>query len=280
MEKVKKVATISDLSGLGRCSLTASIPILSVLGVQCCPFPTAILSCQTGFNGFTFLDMTEEMDNYKKSWNDLKFDFDCIYTGFLGSEKQIDIVLEFVKERKCSLVVVDPIMGDNGKVYSTFTKEMCNKIKNIVSVADIVTPNLTEACILTGEKYEEFGMSKKKVMNIAKKIAKSGPKKVIITGVVKQDKIYNFAYDKEKDEFFSIKGSFNNESYSGTGDIFTSILIGLLLNGHDMNYAMTNAAGYIYNSIKYTSQFKSDPKEGIMFEVFLKDLALINEKIK
>lgn len=277
MNRVKKVATINDLSGIGRCSLTAALPILSALGVQCCPFPTAILSCQTEFGKFSFLDITNEMNNYKKVWEELNIKFDCIYSGFLGSEKQIDIVLDFIKDNKDSLVVIDPVMGDNGILYDTFTENMCNKIRELVSIANIVTPNLTEACILTGEKYKKYDTSDEEVKKIAKKIAEMGPKKIIITGIIRQDKIYNFAYDKEKDEFFIVESLFNNESYSGTGDIFTSIIIGLLLNNHDLNFAIKNATNFIYEAIKYTSKFKTNPKEGIMFELFLKELILINE---
>lgn len=277
MNGVKKVATINDLSGIGRCSLTAAIPVLSALGVQCCPFPTAVLSNQTEFDKFTFLDITDEMIRYKETWNELGINFDCIYSGFLGSEKQIDIVLNFVKEKEKSLTVVDPVMGDNGILYDTFTDVMCKKMKKLVSIADIVTPNLTEACILTGEVYNKYGTSNEKVMKIAREIADMGPKKVIITGIIRDNKIYNFAYDKNEDKYFMVESDFNHESYSGTGDIFTSIIIGLLLNGHDLNFSIKNATKFIYNAIKFTSKFNTNPKEGIMFELFLKELILINE---
>lgn len=277
MNEVKKVATINDLSGIGRCSLTAAIPVLSVLGVQCCPFPTAVLSSQTEFEKFTFLDITDEMIKYKETWDELGIRFDCIYSGFLGAEKQIDIVLDFVKGNKKALIVVDPVMGDNGSLYDTFTNSMCKKMKELVSVADIVTPNLTEACILTGEIYKKYETSDEKVMKIAKEISKMGPKKVIITGVIRDNKIYNFAYDKIEDKFSKVESYFNNESYSGTGDIFTSIIIGLLLNGHDLNYSIKNATNFIYKAIEFTSKFHTNPKEGIMFELFLKELILINE---
>lgn len=276
MNKIKKVATINDLSGVGRCSLTAAIPVLSTLGVQCCPFPTAVLSCHTGFKEFTFLDTTDEMLKYRKSWDNLNIDFECIYSGFLGSEKQIDIVLDFIKEREEALIVIDPVMGDNGKVYSTFTKEMCNKMKKLVSIADIVTPNLTEACILTEEEYSE-NSNDEKILNIAKKISSMGPERVIITGIIRGNKVVNFAYDNVEKSFFKVESDFNNKSYSGTGDIFTSIVIGLILNGHSLNYSVEKATEFIYKTIEYTSKFNTDTREGIMFELFLKELFLINE---
>ena len=277
MEQIKKVAIINDLSGIGRCSLTAAIPILSALGVQSCPFPTAILSNQTEFDSFTFFDLTNEMINYKNGLYKLGINFDCIYSGFLGSENQIDIVLDFAKENKKSLIVVDPVMGDNGIIYDTFNNKMYLKMRELISIADIITPNLTEACLLTEEEYKKYDTTDEKVEYMARKIANMGPKKVIITGIIRGDKIYNFAYDKESDKFFKVSTSYNNESYSGTGDIFTSIIIGFLLNNHDLNFAIENASNYICKVIKYTSKFKTNPKEGIMFERFLKELILLNE---
>jgi pyridoxine kinase len=277
MKEIKKVATINDLSGIGRCSLTAAIPILSALGVQCCPFPTAILSSQTEFDNFTFLDITSEMESYKKAWNLLNLNFDCIYSGFLGSEEQINIVLDFAREHKESLIVIDPVMGDNGIIYDTYTENMCNKMKELISIADIATPNLTEACILTGNQYNKYNMSDESILNIAKDISKLGPSKVIITGIIKENSIYNFAYNKSNNEFFIVKSEFNNESYSGTGDIFTSVVIGLLLNNHDFKFSIEKATEFIYNAIQYTTKFKTNPKEGIIFELFLKELILINE---
>ena len=277
MEQIKKVAIINDLSGIGRCSLTAAIPILSALGVQSCPFPTAILSNQTEFDSFTFFDLTNEMINYKNGLYKLGINFDCIYSGFLGSENQIDIVLDFALENKNSLIVVDPVMGDNGIIYDTFNNKMYLKMRELISIADIITPNLTEACLLTEEEYKKYDTTDEKVEYMARKIANMGPKKVIITGIIRGDKIYNFAYDKESDKFFKVSTSYNNESYSGTGDIFTSIIIGFLLNNHDLNFAIENASNYICKVIKYTSKFKTNPKEGIMFERFLKELILLNE---
>ncbi len=164
------------------------------------------------------------MNNYKNVWKELNINFDCIYSGFLGSEKQIDIVLDFVLDNKDSLIVIDPVMGDNGILYDTFTENMCNKMKELVSIASIVTPNLTEACILTGEEYKKYDTSNEKVMRIAKKLAQMGPEKIIITGIIRESEIYNFAYEKGRDEFFIVKSVFNNESYSGTGIFLLQLL--------------------------------------------------------
>ncbi|MDZ4975767.1 pyridoxine kinase, partial [Clostridium perfringens] len=156
----------------------------------------------------------------------------------------------------------------------TYTENMCNKMKELISIADIATPNLTEACILTGNQYNKYNMSDESILNIAKDISKLGPSKVIITGIIKENSIYNFAYNKSNNEFFIVKSEFNNESYSGTGDIFTSVVIGLLLNNHDFKFSIEKATEFIYNAIQYTTKFKTNPKEGVIFELFLKELIL------
>ena len=269
---IKKVAAIHDLSGIGRCSLTAAIPILSALKVQCCPFPTAILSNQTGFSQYSFLDLTNEMPKFKNIWEQLNIKFDCIYTGFLGSKNQIDIISNFIDSNKNSLVVVDPVMGDDYKVYPIFDNEMCHKIKNLVKKADLVTPNLTEALILINESLEQIDLSEKKLIEIAKKISDIGPDKVIITGIKKEDKIYNLSFDRSSNEIYFTSSQFNNISYSGTGDIFTSIIVGMILNGSPLKDSMIKANNFISNSISYTSKFNLDRNEGIMFEMFLSEL--------
>lgn len=268
---LKKVAAINDLSGVGRCSLTVAIPILSALKIQCCPFPTAILSSQTDYPEFTFLDFTNEMNNYKDVWYKLKINFDCIYSGFLGSIEQIEIVSNFIKENPTSLIVVDPVMGDNGVLYSTFTNEMCNKIKELVKFSTLITPNLTEACILTDRKYHQ-NYSRDNIIDIAKDLSSIGPENVVITGIIENNNILNLAYNKSNDTAYFTSVKYNNHSYSGTGDIFTSIICGLLVNNYDLNLAVKTATDFIYKTINYTSQFNTDRNDGVMFEMFLGDL--------
>lgn len=273
---VKRVAAIHDMSGIGRCSLTVVIPIISVMGIQCCPFPTAILSCQTMYPEYSFLDFTEEMVKYEKVWNNLNAKFDCIYSGFLGSEKQIDIVLEFIEKHKESFVMIDPVMGDNGKLYKTYTKEMCNKVKKLVENADLVTPNITEAFILT-ERVLEHEVSLDTIELIAKEICDLGPKMTVITGIEVGHEICNLAYNKETNESFVVRAKYNKESYSGTGDIFSSIICGMLLNGHSLKEAVEKASKFIYEVVSYTKKCNGDRKEGVIFEPFLKEL-VYNEK--
>ena len=151
----KKIAVINDISGFGKCSVTAALPIISAMGVQCCPLPTAILSNHTEYPSYSFFDYTEHMENYMKEWKKLDLRFSGICTGFLGSERQIEIVEEFLSmfQEKETKVIVDPIMGDAGKTYETYTDELCERMHRLVEHADIITPNVTEACILTNTAY-------------------------------------------------------------------------------------------------------------------------------
>lgn len=268
----KKVAAINDLSGIGKCSLTVAIPILSALKIQCCPFPTAILSSQTGYPEFTFLDFTDEMDSYSKVWQNLGVNFDTIYSGFLGSEHQIDIVSNFIKQNNNSFIVVDPVMGDNGKMYTVFTQKMCDQIRELVKLSNLTTPNLTEACFLTGRKFYQNKFTRKELLDIAKAVSDLGPENVIITGILENNNILNLSYNKNDDEFSFTSVKYNNCSYSGTGDIFTSIVCGLVTNNYDLNFAVDTATKFIYKSVNYTSQFDTDRNDGVMFENFLGEL--------
>lgn len=274
---IKKIVAIHDISGIGRSSLTVALPIISTLGVQCCPFPTAILSCQTNYPEFSFFDFTKEMTNYKNVWDKMNIEFDCIYTGFLGSEAQIDIVIDFFNKNKESLIIVDPVMGDNGVLYDTYTKSLCSRIKTLVRYADVVTPNITESFILTDKIYDEKKLNLEFIENLAKEISNLGPSKVVITGIVIEGEIYNLAYEKEKDEVFIVKKDYMKKHFCGTGDIFASIISGMLTRGFDFKFAIEKASDFVHKTINYTSQFNTDSNEGVMFELFLKELLLINE---
>lgn len=275
MITIKKIASINDLSGIGRCSLTVSLPIISSLKVQCCPFPTAILSSQTGYDEFSFFDFTEEMKSYKKVWKNLNVKFDFIYSGFLGSKNQIKIVSDFIDENKNALVLVDPILGDDFEIYPVFNEEMCLKIKELVKKSNITTPNLTEALILTNKKLEKFDITEEKILEIAKEICEIGPQKVVITGIVKENKIYNLGYDKKTNDYFLTSNTYNHKSYSGTGDIFASILSAMIVRGFDFKFCVETASDFIEKVVTYTKEFNTDRNDGIMFECFLSELTKI-----
>lgn len=275
---LKKVAAINDLSGIGKCSLSVAIPLLSALKVQCCPFPTAILSSQTGFSEYTFLDLTNEMEKYSNTWKKLNLNIDTIYSGFLGSSSQIDIVRNFIKSNPHAFVIVDPVLGDNGELYPIFNKDTCTKMKDLVIHSNLITPNITEACLLLNEDYKD-NFSEEEVITIAKKLSELGPSKVIITGIVRDNMIYNLSYDKEEDKAFTYGLEYNKCSYSGTGDIFVSIICALITNNYDLEFAVKTASDFIYKCVSYTSKYEDDRNQGVMFEMFLNDLTSINKKI-
>lgn len=273
-KKIKKVAAIHDLAGIGRCSLTAAIPILSVLGVQACPLPTAVLSCQTDYNDFYFFDFTNEMIKYKRSWDEMGIGFDGIYSGFLGSEEQINVVIDLIEKNHDSFVLIDPVMGDNGIRYKTYTNSMCSRMKELIKHADIVTPNLTECCILTNRIYEKISLDKHILLQIAKEISDLGPSKVIITGVIKGDEIITFAYDRETEKSFIVKNQYNQKSYSGTGDIFASIICGIMMNRGNFEFAVDKACQFIKNAIDFTGTDNVDTNNGVDFEPLLYQLLI------
>ena len=179
----KKIAVINDFAGFGRCSIAVALPIISMLRVQCCPLPTSLFSNHTGFKSFFFDDYTAKMPAYINEWKKLKLKFNGISTGFLGSKEQIQIVTEFFRDfnSEDNLIIVDPVMGDYGKPYPTYTLEMCEEMKKLVRYADILTPNVTEACILTDTPYQEkFRL--KEYQQMAEKLCEKGPHKVVISG--------------------------------------------------------------------------------------------------
>jgi pyridoxine kinase len=182
--KVKKVAAIHDLSGMGRVSLTVVIPILSSMGFQVCPLPTAILSNHTQYPDFTFLDLTDEMPRIIAEWKRLEVEFDAIYTGYLGSPRQIQIVSDFIRDfrRKDSLTVIDPVLGDNGKLYSNFNESMVAEMQHLVTHADVITPNLTELFYLLDRPYKESNTDQE-LKEYLRCLSDKGPEVVIITGV-------------------------------------------------------------------------------------------------
>ena len=182
MKRQKKIAVINDFSGFGRCSLTVSIPIISAMKIQCCALPTAILSNHTGYEDYFFDDYTDKMKAYYMKWEKLGLKFDGIYSGFLGSEKQAKIVEDFIERfsNENTVVTVDPAMADNGKMYATIDERLCREMKNLIPLSHIITPNLTEACILTDTAYHDDEYSIGEIEEIADRLEKMGAKKIVV----------------------------------------------------------------------------------------------------
>lgn len=267
MTGCNKVAAIHDLSGLGRCSLTVIIPVLSAMGVQVCPVPTAVLSAHTGYSEFVIRDLTDFIKPALEHYQKLGTEFDCVYSGFLASSEQIDHCLEFLNSYPNALKVVDPVMGDGGKAYPTYTKEMCSKMSKLVAVADIITPNLTEAAILLNEEYPTAPMRNSEAKSWLVRLSKQGAKIVVITSVNLADGgMSTIGYDKENNSFWKIKNDYVPAHYSGTGDMFASVLIGGLLKGDSLPIAMNRATAFTELTVKTTYSYQTPWTDGLMLE--------------
>lgn len=276
MNNVPKVAAIHDISGIGRCSMTVIMPIMSALGCQVCPLPTALLSNHSEYKHFYFFDFTNHMEEYYSYWEKNNAEFDCLYSGFIGSEKQINIMIEIInkmKKHNNPLIVVDPVMGDHGEVYKTYTDDMINKMSCLVREADIITPNLTEACILLKEKYNGETISIELLKSYLTKLCDMGPSKSLITGITTDEGEHiNACYDKETNEYWKVPFEHVNTRYPGTGDLFTSLFTGYFLNNKILPEAMENASVFISKAVAVTYMANTPKSEGVLFEKIMKEL--------
>ncbi|MBQ6806595.1 MAG: pyridoxamine kinase [Lachnospiraceae bacterium] len=266
----KKLAVISAMAGYGRASITVSLPIISYLGVQCCPIPTSILSNNTGFPQFFFDDYTDRMPEYIKNWKQLGFSFDGIVTGFLGSARQIQIVQEFIREfaNEKTHIMIDPVMGDHGKLYSTYTEEMCQEMKQLVSLADITTPNLTECCKLTDTPFKEIGWKKKELFQMAEKLSALGPEKIVITGIPQGEFIANYIFEKGKEPKWIRTHKVGTER-CGTGDVFSSIIAADSINEVPFDKSVKKASAFVKKCILKSMELEIPKTDGVCFEEIL-----------
>lgn len=262
--RIPRAACINDISGFGRCSLTTAIAILSASGVQACPVPTAVLSKHTGFKEFYFHDLTDSLPPYLENWKDLEFD--GIYSGFLGSAAQIKAVSDFIDSHNVC-AIIDPVMGDAGKLYATYTDEMQSEMLTLAKKADILTPNITEACFLTGTKYcgEEIDIDT--AIKLVKNLRNVTNARIVLTGIVKGDKIMNMTYDEEGIQLSEVTRE--NQIFSGTGDIFSSIVCAFILKGKSLHTAVDIAGDFISQAIRRTVSCETPLSEGVIFEPLL-----------
>lgn len=265
----KKIAVINDFSGFGRCSIAVALPILSVMKVQCCPLPTSIFSNHTGFPSYFFEDYTSRMVPYMQEWKKLDLHFNGICSGFLGSKEQIEIVKKFFKEFKTeeTQIIVDPVMGDYGKPYPTYTEEMCGEMKKLVEFADILTPNVTEACVLTDTPYKEKWKIEE-IQEMAEKIHAMGPKKIAITGIVQGGFIANFCYE-EGQQPKVLRTHKEGTQRSGTGDIFASIIAADAVNRVPFYKSVKKASDFIKKCIIRSQELDIPLTDGVCFEEVL-----------
>ena len=276
MKNIPKIAAIHDISGIGRCSMTVIMPVMSALGCQVCPLPTAILSNHSEYKNFYFFDFTEYMEEYYSYWEKNNADFDCVYSGFIGSESQINIMIDIidkVKTKNGALIVVDPVMGDHGMTYKTYTNSMVDKMSQLVKKADIITPNMTEASILLGEKYSLENIDINLLKSYLSKLCNMGPKISVITGVVTKDGEHiNVCYDKKNKEYWKVPFHYTNKRYPGTGDLFTSVFLGYLLRGKKLPEAIEEASRFVSLAVSVTYRENTESSEGVLFEKIMKEL--------
>ncbi len=269
----KKIAVINDYSGFGRCSVAVAMPIISTLKVQCCPVPTSIFSNHTGFPEFFFDDYTDRMQAYVDNWKKLGLKFEGISTGFLGSEQQIAIVRKFIREFRSgrTTVIVDPVMGDYGKKYSTYTDAMCQAMKELVRDADICTPNLTEACILTDTPYHDGAWKIVELKTLARRLSEMGPKKVVITGIQQKEFVANLVYQKGRQTRVLRTHKVGTER-SGTGDVFAAIIAADAVNGVPFDASVKKASNFVKRCILKSEELGIPKTDGVCFEEILTTL--------
>ena len=273
----KKIAAVNDFTGFGRCSLAVALPVISVMGVQCCPLPTSILSNHTGFPSFFIDDYTRNMRAYIDEWRKLKLTFAGICTGFLGSPAQAEIVKEFIEEFGAgngTAVIVDPVMGDYGKYYATCGPELALQMRELVRRADIITPNITEACLLTDTPYRAR-WSFRELDALTEKLHAMGPEKIVITGIPLRTYLGNYCSERktagaagpaEKHMFRTLK---IGNSRSGTGDIFAAVIAADAVNGVDFRVSVRKASRFVKACITRSIERDIPLTDGVCFEELL-----------
>ena len=270
----KKIALINDVTGFGRCSIAVMAPVVSAMKIQAVTVPTAILSAHTQFPEYYFDDYTSKMHDYIQTYKDLNLHFDAIASGFLGSEEQVDIVIDFFKtfKKEGVFTLVDPVMGDYGKLYETYTPSLCEKMKALVHYADILTPNLTELCTLTDVKYRTEGFNDAELAEMCRMLTEQGPEHIVVTGIPYNSKqIMNFVYSKGEEPRIVMVDRIGGDR-SGTGDVISSIIAGMYLNGHDFYESVKKAADFVSKCLRYCEDNNVPTHWGLCFEMYLRDL--------
>ncbi len=273
MSDLKRVAAVHDISGFGKASLTVVIPILSTLGIQVCPLPTAVLSSITEFPYARITDLTDFLDEIIQHWQELGLRFDAVYSGFLGSPSQMNMVKKLINTtaRHDCLIVVDPVMGDKGKLYSPFTPDIITAMKELILSADVITPNITEAAFLL-DKPQNLVLDQDQIIEWLFQLAELGPDTVIITSVQEcndPDITCVFAYNRTSKGIWKMSCQYLPADFPGTGDTFASIVTGFLLNGYKLPYAIEKAVSFIYHAIELSIKNISDHRQGLYLEPVL-----------
>lgn len=268
---MKRIVTVQDISCVGKCSLTVALPIISAMGIETAIIPTAVLSTHTMFQGFTCKDLTDQINPISDHWQKEEFKFDAVYTGYLGSFEQIDLMKDFFDRYKTddNIIFVDPAMADNGKLYPAFNEEFAKHMATLCAKADIIVPNITEASFMTGIEYKaEY--DEEYVKTMLKALSDLGAGISVLTGVSFEDgKTGVMGYDKKNDEFYYYSHKKHDRSYHGTGDIFSSTCIGGIMNGLSWKEAASLAADYTSECIRITAEDPTSNDYGVNFETVI-----------
>ena len=266
---MKRIITVQDISCVGKCSLTVALPVISAMGVEACVLPTAVLSTHTAFKGFTFRDLTADISNITAHWKQEKIGFDAIYTGYLGSFEQIELMHSLISDfgGGSTRVIIDPCMGDNGALYSGFTPDFAKAMAGLCSKADVIVPNLTEASFMLGIPYVEAGYTKEYIEDLVQKLAGLGARRVVLKGVSFDDKKLGIvSYDSQTQKISWYFHEKMPQSFHGTGDIFASVLTGALVRGFELQEACRLAADFVVEAIHATLSHKDYNWYGVDFE--------------
>lgn len=270
-----RIAAIHDLSCFGRCSLTIALPVLSAMGCQCCPLPTALLSAHTGISGFTFLDTTDEMRRISAHWSQLSLHFQAIYTGFLGSAPQINLVEDFLRRFHApdTLLVMDPVMGDHGTPYKTCTPALRQGLRELVAQADVITPNLTEAAILLDIPYHESQTAD--ASELVRALSLQGQRSVVLTGYAAAPwQVGALCYDRDTRQVEAVQTDRVPQDFPGTGDLFASVLTGALTRGAPLLQAARTAVDFVGSCVARSVAEGAGEAEGVDFEPLLRQLTV------
>ena len=277
---MKRIVTIQDISCFGKCSVTVALPIISAMGIECAILPTSILSTHTGgFEGFTFRDLSDDIPKISEHWKKYDLSFDTIYTGYLGSVKQIDYTLDFIDSFKGdgTLVFVDPAMADKGKMYTGFDMSFPAHMARLCAKADIIVPNVTEASFLTSTPYTE-SYDEAHIRELLKKLTGLGAKKAVITGIAFEKSTQGaYFYDSDTEEYYYYKAENIDRNFHGTGDTFASAFVGAVTKGFTLKHALEIAVNFTVECIKATLPDAENHKYGVKFEECIPSLI---EKIK
>ena len=265
---MKRIAAVQDISCVGRCSLTVALPIISAMGVEACPLPTALLSSHTLFPEPYVCDLTEMLSGITDHWKRIGVSFDGIYTGYLGSLKQLDIISRFIDEfRGGGFVFIDPVMGDHGRLYSGFAPEYVGRMAEFCGKGDVIVPNLTEACFMLGRDYIGESYDRDDLKAILRGLTGLGASKAILTGVsMEPGRLGAAAFDSGSEEIFLCMGDRVEGSFHGTGDIFASVCVGALAKGESLGQAVECAVNFTCQSIKMTACDSPDRRFGVNYE--------------